>query len=87
MQLYGQIGEHNFHRVKGQNAAAALLREVGLGAAQTQIDFFTVVTDLGAADGALAGVVGEVTRPVLLLHQEGIAGILNMGGTDAHRPL
>ena len=58
-----------------------------LGAAQAQIHFLAVVTDLGAADGALSCVMGKVTGAVLFLHEKGVAGVLHMGRADAHRPM
>ena len=58
-----------------------------MGTAQTQIHLFAVVADLGRAHGTLAGVVGEVAGAVLLLNQEGIAALLNMGCPDANFPL
>ena len=57
------------------------------GAGQAQVHFLPLVGQLAAADGALPRVVGEVARPVVGLDEEGVAGVLYMGGADAHRPV
>ena len=82
-----QIVELDVNRVKCKDPCAALLWECCLCSAQTEIDLFTIIADLGTSHSTFSGIVCEISRSVLLLDQEWIWCILNVWSSDTYRPV